>query len=104
MLKKAGATVELAENGKIGFEMASSAMQKGQPFDLVIMDWKMPGMDGIEASRQILEHPKLDSPPAIIMVTAIEPRKIKLKWPRTVVNRAKISRWCENFARETMTP
>ena len=39
------------------------------PFELVIMDWKMPGMDGIEASRIIKTHPHLSKIPAIIMVT-----------------------------------
>jgi len=36
----------------------------------VIMDWKMPGMDGIEASRRIKGHTGLGKIPAIILVTA----------------------------------
>ena len=34
------------------------------------MDWKMPGMDGIEASRRIKDHEGLSKIPAIILVTA----------------------------------
>jgi CheY-like chemotaxis protein len=34
------------------------------------MDWKMPGMDGIEASQQIKDHKNLNKIPTIIMVTA----------------------------------
>jgi two-component system sensor histidine kinase/response regulator len=41
-----------------------------QPFDLVVMDWKMPGMDGIETARRIKSHGNLAHIPAIIMVTA----------------------------------
>jgi CheY-like chemotaxis protein len=37
---------------------------------MVIMDWKMPEMDGIEASRRIKEHPGLSHVPHIVMVTA----------------------------------
>jgi CheY-like chemotaxis protein len=32
------------------------------------MDWKMPGMDGIEASRRILGHAAIKEVPDIIMV------------------------------------
>ncbi len=34
------------------------------------MDWKMPGMDGIEASRRIKNHTGLSKIPAIVLVTA----------------------------------
>jgi CheY-like chemotaxis protein len=34
------------------------------------MDWKMPGMDGIEASKRIKNHEGLSKIPAIVLVTA----------------------------------
>ena len=40
------------------------------PYRLVLMDWNMPGLDGIEASRRIKQHPRLQAIPTIIMVTA----------------------------------
>ena len=40
-----------------------------KPYELVIMDQEMPGMNGIEASRRIKGHPWLSKIP-IIMVTA----------------------------------
>ena len=46
------------------------AAGKDKPFELVIMDWKMPGMDGIEASKCIKNHTGLRKIPAIVMVTA----------------------------------
>ncbi len=46
----------------------SSAQEKD--YDLVIMDWKMPGMDGMEASRRIKNSPGAFQKPKIIMATA----------------------------------
>ena len=43
---------------------------KDDPFDLVLMDWKMPEVNGLEASKQIQENPNIAKTPVIIMVTA----------------------------------
>ncbi len=40
------------------------------PFEMVFMDWMMPGMDGLEASNRIINHTTLSWKPVIIMVTA----------------------------------
>jgi two-component system sensor histidine kinase/response regulator len=40
------------------------------PYDVVFMDWRMPGMDGLEAARALKGDASLKHPPAIIMVTA----------------------------------
>jgi PAS domain S-box-containing protein len=41
-----------------------------QPYDLVIMDWLMPGMKGLDAARKIKTEIKPDVDPHIIMVSA----------------------------------
>jgi len=40
------------------------------PYDVVLLDWKMPGMDGLETSRRIREATRKGPPPIIIVVTA----------------------------------
>ena len=53
-------------------ETAESALarlaQDAQGFDLLVIDWKLPGMDGIEAVRQL--HRDGIDVPGIVMVTA----------------------------------
>ncbi|MBF0625632.1 MAG: response regulator [Magnetococcales bacterium] len=41
-----------------------------QPFGLVLMDWKMPAMDGLETARRIRQEAALSHLPTIIMVSA----------------------------------
>ena len=53
VLKKAGADVTLAENGRVALETAMAAKRVGTPFDLILMDMQMPLMDGYEATRQL---------------------------------------------------
>ena len=53
-----------------GEEALSELEAADKPFELVVMDWMMPGMDGIETAARIKSHSDLAKIPAIIMVTA----------------------------------
>ena len=68
-LESIGFRTETAENGKEALA-ALEMCDQSDPFDLVIMDWKMPVMDGLEASRRIKESKKLKNIPLVIMATA----------------------------------
>ena len=68
LLKSFSFEVTLAASGEEGLAELENA-GKDEHFDLVIMDWKMPGMDGIEASKRIKHHRDLGKIPPIILVT-----------------------------------
>lgn len=48
-----------------------------QPFDLILMDWKMPEMDGLETVANIRGNTSINHQPKIIMVTAFNSEDIQ---------------------------
>ena len=63
--------VTCVDSGEAALEAIETAPED-DPFRLVLMDYIMPGMDGIEASRLIKKSPRLTDVPFIIMVTALD--------------------------------
>ncbi len=47
------------------------------PYDIVFMDWRMPGMDGLQASRHIKGDETLKHPPHIVLVTAFGREEVR---------------------------
>ena len=59
-----------APSGQQGIEMVRQADEQGKPYQVVLVDWQMPGLDGIETGKQIRALARLHSQPRLIMVTA----------------------------------
>jgi two-component system sensor histidine kinase/response regulator len=62
--------VDAAASGSEAISQILSADQSGQPYDIVLMDWRMPGLDGFETSR-LLESSTLIHPPKKILISAV---------------------------------
>lgn len=62
--------VATANSGEEGLRLFDQAKLAGKPFELLILDWKMPGMNGLELARAILGQSHDPRPPISIMVTA----------------------------------
>ena len=67
--------VETAASGEEALKLMASQPEIS-PFRLILMDWKMPGMDGMETSMEILKRAHGHSPPKIILVTAYDPGEV----------------------------
>jgi len=48
-----------------------------EPYDIVFMDWRMPGLDGLQTSRHIKSDETLKHPPHIVIVTAFGREEIR---------------------------
>ncbi len=69
MLSSLDFSVETAASGEDAVEVVGRA-EPGSKYDLVVMDWKMPGIDGIEATRRIRASGLVKDPPAVILMSA----------------------------------
>jgi two-component system sensor histidine kinase/response regulator len=50
---------------------------RDQPYDILFMDWRMPGMDGLQAARVIKSDEQLQHQPAIVLVTAFGREEVR---------------------------
>ena len=68
-----GFLVSEAASGKAALEILATVDSAADPVELVLLDWKMPEMDGVEVARhvhQLAEIHGIPHLPVIIMVTA----------------------------------
>ena len=56
LIRKAGATIETADNGLIALEMLDRAEAAGTPFDLLLSDMQMPEMDGYSLAQTLRDR------------------------------------------------
>jgi signal transduction histidine kinase/DNA-binding response OmpR family regulator len=68
VLEKAGIAAETTGSGADAIEMVRLRSARMKPYNLILVDWKMPGMDGVETTRRIREIVGNES--AIIILTA----------------------------------
>ncbi len=62
--------VTKAVDGKDAIIKVQEAEMAGDPFDLIVIDYMMPELDGISATKQIKQELGLAKPPVVIMATA----------------------------------
>ena len=68
-LVELGFDVEVVHSGGAALQSLTQAKAEAKPYDFVMMDWQMPGMDGLETVRAIQEQ-HINTAPFVLMVTA----------------------------------
>ncbi len=53
VLKEIGVDAEWALDGRTALKMVENRHREHQDYEIVLLDWKMPGMDGVEVTREI---------------------------------------------------
>ena len=85
LLKTLGAVVAQASSGVEAIEAVERADDERQ-FDVILMDWHMPGMNGIEAAQRIKANRALTTHPTIVIVTAFGREEVYAEAKRTGLN------------------
>ena len=71
MLAALGFEARAVSGGVLAIGAVAQARAEGRPYGLVLMDWKMPGMNGLDTLAGIrADAAGIDATPACIMVTA----------------------------------
>ena len=65
-----GTNPETAESGKTALKKLLAKKEAGKPYNVIILDWKMPGIDGVELTKKIREIAGNDI--SILLVSAYD--------------------------------
>ncbi|MBW8893415.1 MAG: response regulator, partial [Burkholderiales bacterium] len=60
----------LTDSGEAAVGKVRARLQHAQPYDVLLLDWKMPGMNGLETARTIRRTMQGQQTPIVLMVTA----------------------------------
>lgn len=55
-LKEIGIDAQWASDGKTAVEMVKKCHEENNDYEVVLLDWKMPGMDGLHTAREMRKH------------------------------------------------
>lgn len=69
MVESFGFRVVTKASGEEGIQELERADSDGDSYSLVLMDWHMPEMDGVETTKKLQSDQDIHNPPVVIMVT-----------------------------------
>ncbi|MCI8648560.1 MAG: response regulator [Anaerotruncus sp.] len=69
-LKSIGINAEWALSGESAVEMVDKRCKRHDGYQIILLDWKLPGIDGLETARQIRKHTGDEVP--ILLISAYD--------------------------------
>ncbi|MBP3721049.1 MAG: response regulator [Clostridia bacterium] len=69
-LESMGAAAEVSASSEEAYERMVRRHREGRDYDVIILDWKMPGTDGVELARKIRKTAGIDVP--ILLISAYD--------------------------------
>ncbi len=76
--------IETAASGQEAIQMVLSAVEQEHPYDVIFMDWMMPGLDGCSTAEELELRLKRHYPP-VIMVTGFDKDHALRDHPHTTI-------------------
>lgn len=76
LVKMLGFDVDTSDSGENALSKIKKSEVDQNPFRLVLMDWRMPGMDGIESAKAIDSCRELNKKPHVMMITAFSKEEL----------------------------
>ena len=90
MLDAMGLRTEEAESGEAALKMVDTANQAKDPFGVILLDWRMPGLDGIQTAHRLNAMTPGQHPLTLIVTAYDEPdlkQKASLEGVRAVLSK-----------------
>ena len=76
-LKTIGIEAQWVLDGKAALDMMESAHAKGNDYEVILIDWRLPGMNGLDVAREI--RSRYGSAPHILMISATDNSELEEK-------------------------
>ena len=83
-LQSLGVTADSAKSGSDALDMIKTRHEEGRDYRIVLLDWKMPDMDGVETIRRI--RSEVDANIPILLISAYDRTDIEDKAKETGAN------------------
>jgi CheY-like chemotaxis protein/HPt (histidine-containing phosphotransfer) domain-containing protein len=77
LLGESGISVDVADSGERALELVDAAVNEGRNYDVAFIDWRMPGLDGIQTAELMKAKYNLNSLIVLIsiaQINSVEPR------------------------------